>query len=514
MKLALVISLLVCLAEAQYEFPEGFQFGVATASYQIEGAWNVDDKGENIWDHMTHERSGLIADGSTGDDACKAYFKTTEDIELLKELGVDFYRFSISWSRILPTGHASKLNTHGINYYNDLINQLLAAEITPVVTMFHWDLPQPLQEIGGWPNPFLADIFVDYANVLYREFGDRVKDWITFNEPMQICEQGYSVADKAPAYTQEGIGGYLCAHTLLIAHGKAYRLYNQVYREEQQGRVGITIDTGFAVPASDSPADLEASEQNMEMNYGWYANPIFSTDGDYPEIMKTRIAQLSTDEGFPYSRLPSFTDEEIEMLKGSSDFLGLNHYTSGVCSPITDTNGLRRPSHYADVGVSCVQPGEWEDSGSSWLKVYPEGLRMLLVWIHEHYNAPEIIITENGFSDITGTLEDCRRINYYNSYLEEVLKAIHDDGVNVTGYTAWSFMDNFEWRRGYTERFGIYHVDFEDDDRPRTRKMSSHVYENIIRTKKIDWDYPVPGFPACDWGGEEEDEEEEGEGEK
>lgn len=192
-------------------------------------------KGENIWDRMTHERSYLIEDGSNGDHACLSYYKTEEDVQLLKDLGVHFYRFSISWSRILPTGHANKINQEGIDYYNDLIDRLIAAEITPFITMFHWDLPQPLQEIGGWPNALLADIFVDYADVLYKVFGDRVKDWITFNEPAQICEQGYATADKAPAYTQEGIGGYLCAHTLLIAHGKAYRLYYQDYHEEQQG---------------------------------------------------------------------------------------------------------------------------------------------------------------------------------------------------------------------------------------------------------------------------------------
>lgn len=186
---------------------------------------------------MTHNYPDKIKDKSNGDDACLSYYKNEEDVRLLVDLEVDFYRFSISWSRILPTGHVNKINQEGIDYYNDLIDRLVAAEIKPFVTMFHWDLPQPLQEIGGWPNPLLADIFEDYANVLYKEFGDRVKDWITFNEPTQICEQGYSASDKAPAYSQAGIGGYLCAHTVLIAHAKAYRLYYADYHEEQQGMV-------------------------------------------------------------------------------------------------------------------------------------------------------------------------------------------------------------------------------------------------------------------------------------
>lgn len=183
----------------------------------------------------------MIADGSNGDDACNAYYKTEDDVQLLVDLKVNFYRFSISWSRILPTGYTNQINQAGIDYYRELIDTLLRNNIEPFVTMFHWDLPQPLQEIGGFPNPLLADIFVDYADVLYDYFGDQVKNWITFNEPMQICEQGYSIADKAPAYSQEGIGGYLCAHTLLIAHAKAYRLYYDKYYATQGGMIKILV---------------------------------------------------------------------------------------------------------------------------------------------------------------------------------------------------------------------------------------------------------------------------------
>ncbi|KAK9736680.1 Glycosyl hydrolase family 1 [Popillia japonica] len=483
MKCVIVVLTLLFCVKAQYEFPTEFEFGVATASYQIEGAWNDGGKGENIWDRMTHQRPDLIDDGSTGDHACLSYYKTDEDVGLLTDLGVDFYRFSISWSRILPNGHANQINQEGIDYYNELINRLIAARITPFVTMFHWDLPQPLQEIGGWPNPFLADIFVDYANILYKEFGDRVTDWITFNEPLVICEQGYSTAGKAPAYTQDGIGGYLCAHTLLIAHGKAYRLYYRDYFEEQKGRVGITLDSRMYMPADEeSQEDLDATERAFQFVLGWYANPIFSKE----EIMKSRIEAQSQEEGFLSSRLPSFTDEEIQIIRGSADFLGLNHYTSEYCTTLTGSEDVPRPSHSADIDAFRYQSPDWESSGSVWLKVYPEGLRKLLVWIKQRYNNPEIMITENGFSDRTGTLADCRRVNYFNSYLEQVLLAIHEDEVNVTRYAAWSFMDNFEWRRGYTERFGIYYVDFEDDDKPRTPKMSAFVFKNIMQTRGID----------------------------
>lgn len=213
--------------------------GVATASYQIEGAWNEGGKGENIWDNLTHSRPELIADGSSGDIACDSYHHLEDDVAMLKNLGVDFYRFSLSWSRILPKGYSYQVNQEGIDYYNNLINALLAEGIEPMVTLYHWDLPQVLQDLGGWPNELMADYFEDYARVAFENFGDRVKTWITFNEPLNTCYQGYGNVLKAPALNITGFADYLCVHTVLKSHARAYHVYDEEFRSAQNGKNGI-----------------------------------------------------------------------------------------------------------------------------------------------------------------------------------------------------------------------------------------------------------------------------------
>lgn len=216
-------------------FPEDFLFGVATAAYQIEGAWNEDGKGENIWDTLTHDHPEYIQDNSTGDIACDSYHKVEEDIALIKNLGVDFYRFSLSWSRILPKGYSYKVNKAGIAYYNKLIDGLIENGIEPMVTLYHWDLPKDFQDLGGWPNELIADYFEDYAKVAFDYFGDRVKYWITFNEPYNVCYQGYGDTKKAPALNMTGFADYLCTHTVLKAHARVYHLYNDTYKPTQKG---------------------------------------------------------------------------------------------------------------------------------------------------------------------------------------------------------------------------------------------------------------------------------------
>ncbi|KAI4468951.1 glycosyl hydrolase [Holotrichia oblita] len=482
-----------------YTFPDEFEFGCATSSYQVEGAWNVDGKGENIWDYLTHTKPDAITDSKNGDIACNTYYKTEEDVQLLDDLGVDFYRFSLSWSRILPGGHANYTNPAGINYYNGLIDALIDKEITPLVTLFHWDLPQPLQEIGGWTNPLLVDLFVDYAEIIFENFGDRVKDWITFNEPYQICQEGYSEHNKAPVYNQDGIGGYLCAYTVLMAHAKTYEIYQRRYNTNKEGRMGITVHGIWSHPEDiTSDADKEASESKLQAHFGMYLHPIYSEAGDFPPSFQARVDRLSEEEGFPWSRLPKFTSEEVDLLRGSADFLGFNHYATDLCFALS-ADDARRPSHEYDAGARCYKSNEWEGAASSWVKVVPWGFRKLLHWIKEQYNNPEVIVTENGFSTGGDDVTDCRRINYYNVYLEALLQAIYEDGCRVTKYTAWSFLDNFEWMDGYLEKFGLHSIDFDDPDRARTPKMSSHVYRNIINTRQIDRDFTPAGFVQCDF---------------
>lgn len=245
-------------------FPDDFKFAVATAAYQIEGAWNEDGKGPNIWDTVSHYDPDPIKNNDTGDVACDSYHKYKEDVALMKELGVDRYRFSLSWSRILPTGSTNRINELGVQYYINLLKELQAAEIEPLVTLYHWDLPQPLQDIGGWPNPIMAEYFANYSRICFEKFGDYVKLWSTFNEPDQTCQAGYGTAEKAPLINSDGIADYLCTHTLLKAHARAYHIYDEEFRPTQNGRVSIVINSFWYEPASDSEEDIEAAETRLQ----------------------------------------------------------------------------------------------------------------------------------------------------------------------------------------------------------------------------------------------------------
>ncbi|KAJ9579873.1 hypothetical protein L9F63_004475, partial [Diploptera punctata] len=453
--------------------------------YENQGGCCADDdgKGWNIWDTLTHQRPDYIFDKSNGDVACDSYHKYKEDIQLLKQLGVNFYRFSISWARILPKGYANYINKYGIDYYNNLINELLANSIQPMVTMYHWDLPEELQDIGGWPNIKLADYFEDYARLLFTHFGDRVKLWITFNEPASFVG-GYGSTGhlpSAPAIYQPGIADYLAAHTVIHAHAKVYHMYYREFKKQQKGKIGITLNAPACKPDNSSINDEEACERLMQFNLGYYAHPIFSKEGDYPDVMKERITKNSKEEGYPASRLPTFSKREIKHIRGTYDFFGMNVYT-GVLAKDGEMGPI--PSLLRDGGVKVSQDPTWPSSASAWLKVVPWSMRAVLNWISKEYNNPTVIVTENGFSD-HGELNDTARIKYYISYLKEMLKAIHEDGCNVIGYAAWILLDNFEWNRGYTEKFGLYHVDFNDPTRPRTEKQSARIYREIIKTRKI-----------------------------
>ncbi|BFZ09250.1 hypothetical protein BsWGS_12289 [Bradybaena similaris] len=456
-------------------FPGTFRWGVATSAYQIEGGWNADGKGVSIWDTFAH--SGKIVGGETGDVACDSYHLYQEDVKMLESLGVDFYRFSIAWTRILPNGTTANINQAGINYYNRLIDALLAKNITPMVTLYHWDLPQALQDYGGWKNESAVNIFGEYARICFKEFGDRVKHWITFNEPYIFIWLGYGIGMLAPGLVEPGDGVYQVAHNVIKAHTRAYHIYNENFRSSQKGIVGITLVFEWLEPMTDSLQDAEAADRGMHFNFGWFANPIFSESGDYPEIMKQLIGDKSRRQGFAASRLPEFTDKEKSLNKGAADFMGFNHYTSRLASHKPDQDSA--PNYDLDSDLKLLSDLCWPHTGAYWMRANPWGIRKGLDWAKKHYQNPVIFITENG-RNTDADLDDPDRIYYYKYYTNEVLKAIRFDGVRVHGYAAWSLMDNLEWADAFNPKFGLYHVDFDSANKTRTPRTSAAFYRDLI----------------------------------
>jgi beta-glucosidase/6-phospho-beta-glucosidase/beta-galactosidase len=460
-------------------FPEGFLWGTATSSYQIEGGWDADGKGEQIWDRWTHQ-GGRVRNNDTGDIACDSYNRYEEDIRIMSNMGVDFYRFSLSWARILPDGTIGTINEPGIDYYNRLIDGLLAAGIEPMVTLYHWDLPQALQEHGGWENVSIVQHFNDFAALCFERFGDRVKLWLTFNEPWVVTWLGYGIDVFAPGVYGPDVTTYVVTHHIIKSHAEAWHTYDRQFRATQHGKISITLDIDWKEPLTNSTADIQAADRAVEFKLGWFANAIL-VNGDYPEVMKTNIARKSFEEGRSESRLPEFTFDEKIRNYGTYDFLGINHYSTSLVRH--QVHGTEWPSWEMDRDVDEYQDPSWPSSGSDWLKVVPWGIRRLLVWIKDHYGNPEVFITENGVSDIPaehGTLNDHFRVNFYREYINNVLKAVKLDGCRVIGYTAWSLMDNFEWNDGYEATFGLHRIDFDDPTRARIPKLSAEWYTTLI----------------------------------
>ncbi|KAG7297323.1 hypothetical protein JYU34_019295 [Plutella xylostella] len=472
------------------KFPEGFKFGAATAAYQVEGAWNEDGKGPSIWDDLTHTHPSPISDGSTGDVAADTYHLWKSDVELMKQLGLDFYRFSISWSRILPTGFADQINQKGIDYYDNLITELLKNKIEPMVTLYHWDLPSSLQKLGGLANPLIVEWFEQYARVVFDKFGDKVKYWITINEPKQICYEGYGSTAKAPQLNMTGIAEYICAKNVLLSHAKVYHLYDENYRYKQNGQIGISVSCTWYEPASDTIEDHQAAEDARQFDWGQYIHPIFSKTGDFPLSLKNNVRLRSKEQGFLRSRLPVLSSEEIVYIRGSSDFLGINSYTTKLTYRDASLEGMYPvPSYMDDMSAVMVKDASWPQAQSSWLQSVPWGFYKILTQVRYLYDNPAVWITENGWST-SGGLIDNDRVKYYRTYLSALLDAV-EEGSNIKGYTAWSLFDNFEWMSGYADKFGIFEVDFKDPKRKRTPRKSAHVYKEIIRSRSLDMNYEV-----------------------
>lgn len=455
------------------QFPAGFVWGTATSAYQIEGAANQDGRGPSIWDAFCAE-PGRVANGDSGDQACDHYHRFREDIALMADMGVTAYRFSISWPRILPDGTNAKVNQAGIDFYNALIDCCLEHGIQPWATLYHWDLPQALQEQEqGWLNPVMTDRFADYAAVCFEHFGDRVKHWITINEAWVVAILGYGQGVFAPGRTSN-TEPYQVAHHLLVAHAKAVDVYRREFQSQQGGMIGITNNCDWREPKTDSTADREAAQRALEFFLAWFADPIYL--GDYPASMREYVAD----------RLPEFTAAERALVKGSSDFFGLNHYTTMYASQSGDQ--VQESAVYGNGGLSedqqidlSVDP-EWQKTTMQWA-VVPWGCRKLLHWISDRYDNPPLYITENGcaYDDhpVDGEVNDQARIEYYAAYLAECAQAM-EQGVDLRGYFAWSMLDNFEWASGYGQRFGLHYVDF--DTMERIPKASARWFKEQLKS--------------------------------
>ncbi|KAL4378899.1 hypothetical protein GQ457_02G025770 [Hibiscus cannabinus] len=464
----------VCRAD----FPPNFLFGVATASYQIEGACNEGGRGPSIWDSFSHTE-GKIIDGSNGDVAVDHYHRYKEDVDLIHKFGFDAYRFSISWSRIFPDGLGTKVNDEGISFYNNLINALIEKGIRPFATLYHWDLPLHLQEsIGGWLDKQIVNYFAIYADTCFAHFGDRVKNWITINEPLQTAVNGYDAGIFAPG-RREGSSAepYLVAHHQILAHATAVSIYRSKYKDNHGGQIGLVLDCEWAEANSDKIEDKTAAARRLDFQLGWYLCPLYY--GDYPAVMLEKLGD----------RLPKFSQEEKKLLFKSLDFLGLNHYTSKFVSHAT--NSSQECCYYKAQEMEIIV--EWEggekigeQAASEWLFIVPWGLRKVLNYIAQTYNNPPIYITENGMDEeddnslpLSEILDDKLRVRYFKGYLAAVAQAIKD-GADVRGYFAWSLLDNFEWAQGYTKRFGLVYVDYKNG-LARHPKSSAYWFSRFLK---------------------------------
>ncbi|KAK4883855.1 hypothetical protein RN001_000126 [Aquatica leii] len=484
---SVTLLVIVCFcsvyAQSSRKLPDDFNIGVATAAYQIEGGWNEDGKGEGIWDYMTHHHPEKITDGSSGDVACDSYHKYKQDVQLIKSLGFQRYRFSISWPRIFPNGFMNKVNQAGIDYYNNLINELLANDVEPMITIYHWNLPQNFTNFGGWTNPQIVSWFTSYAKLLFESFGDRVKLWITINEPKQICVFGYGTGIFAPGLNYSGVADYMCTKNVLLAHASVYRLYDKIFKPKQKGRIGITIESVWGEPGSDAEEDKKAADRMIQFDFGIYAHPVFHKNGGYPKVVEEYVARRSSAEGFSKSRLPKLTPKEIDYIKGTSDFYGLNHYsTMYVKNKLPDP--ITNPCRIKDMQVHTYDDPSWLSGSISYFRLVPWGFRKLLNYIKNNYQDPEIIVTENGFPDY-GEIEDNNRIKFHKGNLNAVLDALIYDNVKVKDYIVWSLMDNYEWSEGYRIPFGLYHVNFTDVNRQRTPKASCGFFKDLLYTRKL-----------------------------
>ncbi|MGO9864005.1 MAG: GH1 family beta-glucosidase [Terriglobales bacterium] len=444
-------------ASSQIRFPKNFYWGAATAAFQIEGAWNEDGKGESIWDRFAHT-PGKIKDGSNGDVTCDHYHRYREDVALMRALRLNSYRFSVAWTRIQPDG-VGKPNPKGLDFYSRLVDELLEARIRPMLTLYHWDLPQKLEDAGGWTNRDLASRFADYAEIVARALGDRVQDWALLNEAASFLSEGYLDGTHAPG--RRSIFDFMRGtHVANLAQGAGFRA---VKAARPKARVGSVFFMSPCEPVADSEEDRRAAEHAHGIVNTWFLEPALR--GRYPQAFSFSPAVFMKIE-----------QDDMDLVRAPFDFIGINlYYRTMVSAPtlgerLSDSHLLLLPARMMD-----GQKGPKTDIG--W-EVWPQSMYDMVMRITRDYNRPAIEITENGcaYNDAPGPdgkINDARRIAYYRQHLSELARAI-GDGSDVRGYHAWSLMDNFEWVEGLRQRFGLVYVDFKTQK--RTIKASGAWY--------------------------------------
>lgn len=446
---------------SEQRFPDGFLWGAATSAYQVEGAWNAGGKGESVWDRFVR-RPHTVLNSDTGDVACDHYRLMPQDVDLMKALGLKSYRFSISWPRILPHGRDA-VNKIGLDFYDRLVDHLLASSILPNATLHHWDFPQALQEAGGWPHRDSADWFAEYARIVFDRLGDRVAFWATFNEPWVIAFLGYSRGIHAPGVRDEA-RAYQTVHHLLLAHGKTVQLFR---KGGYKGKVGITLNMAHFLPATESEADRAACQRAYEQNVSLFMEPLHR--GRYPETLFEWIGP----------HVPPVEPNDLALINQPLDFLGVNYYMTEAVSHAPD-GGLLMTKH---VPVSAPGRGRTE---MGW-GINPQGLTAVLLDVKAKYANLPLYLTENGCAlkdlpDETGFVADWGRVSFLREHIRAAFAAIQA-GVDLRGYYVWSLMDNFEWERGYGPRFGLARVDFETME--RIPKQSARWYSEVITRNSV-----------------------------
>ncbi|WJX49050.1 hypothetical protein P8452_35537 [Trifolium repens] len=482
---AAVLVSVISVANAfnRNDFPPHFLFGASTSAYQVEGAANEDGRKPSIWDTFAHAGNGGLYKGD-GDIACDQYHKYKDDVQLMSKMGLDAYRFSISWSRLIPDGKGP-INPKGLQYYNNLINELTSQGIQPHVTLYHWDLPQALEdEYGGWVSRRIIKDFTAYADICFREFGDRVKHWTTVNEGNVDSIGGYDAGMLPPqrcspssifncSKGNSSTEPYLATHHMLLAHASAARLYRTKYKAKQQGFIGFNLLLFRFVPLTNTSEDIIAAQRAQDFYIGWFMNPFIF--GEYPDIMKKNVG----------SRLPFFTSRESNLVKGSIDFLGINFYYAYYVKNNAKSLQKKNRDYAADMAVE-LKPFPGNGTSTDEIPVIPWILQELLHSLKNDYGNFPIYIHETGQQTRrNSSLDDWPRVKYMNEYIGSVLDMLRN-GLNIRGYFVWAFLDVFELLGGYEASYGLYYIDLEDPTLRRQPKLSSVWYSNFLNNRTMD----------------------------